>query len=84
MTVALPDITYFVNLFIFLLMFVSPIGFRTDMVPEQLRMTLYLNPIFYMTQTFRATLQVYAENGTGKIALGTPREVLFVVPPIAN
>ena len=55
-TVALPDITYFVNLFIFLLMFVSPIGFRTDMVPEQLRMTLYLNPIFYMTQTFRATL----------------------------
>ena len=26
------------------------------MVPEQLRMTLYLNPIFYMTQTFRATL----------------------------
>jgi lipopolysaccharide transport system permease protein len=55
-TVALPDVTYFVNLFIFLLMFVSPIGFRTDMVPEQLRMTLYLNPIFYMTQAFRATL----------------------------
>jgi len=55
-TVALPDVTYFVNLFIFLLMFVSPIGFRTDMVPEQLRATLYLNPIFYMTQAFRATL----------------------------
>jgi lipopolysaccharide transport system permease protein len=55
-TVALPDITYFVNLFIFLLMFVSPIGFRTDMVPEQLRVTLYLNPVFYMTQAFRATL----------------------------
>ena len=56
LTVALPDITYFVNLFVFLLMFVSPIAFRTDMVPEQLRATLYLNPIFYMTQTFRATL----------------------------
>lgn len=55
-TVALPDTTYFVNLFIFLLMFVSPIGFRTDMVPESLRFTLYLNPIFYMTQVFRATL----------------------------
>lgn len=56
LTVALPDVTYFVNLFIFLLMFVSPIGFRTDMVPEQLRVTLYLNPVFYMTQAFRATL----------------------------
>jgi lipopolysaccharide transport system permease protein len=56
LTVALPDITYFVNLFIFLLMFVSPIAFRTDMVPEQLRATLYLNPIFYLTQAFRATL----------------------------
>jgi lipopolysaccharide transport system permease protein len=55
-TVALPDTTYFVNLFVFLLMFVSPIGFRTDMVPEQLRATLYLNPIFYMTQVFRSTL----------------------------
>ncbi len=38
-----------------------------------------------VAQTFRATLQVWAENGTaGKIALGTPREVLFVVPPIIN
>jgi lipopolysaccharide transport system permease protein len=55
-TVALPDVTYFVNLFVFLLMFVSPIGFRTDMVPAQLRFMLYLNPIFYMTQVFRATL----------------------------
>ena len=56
-TVALPDITYFVNLFVFLLMFVSPIGFRiADIVPAQLRVFVYLNPIFYMTQTFRATL----------------------------
>src|SRR5215467_5266802 len=29
-TVALPDITYFVNLFVFLLMFVSPIGWPPD------------------------------------------------------
>jgi hypothetical protein len=35
-------------------------------------------------QTFRAWLRVYAENGSGKIALGTDREVLFVVPPIVN
>ena len=55
-TVALPDVTYFVNLFVFLLMFVSPIGYRPELVPAALRWTLYLNPIFYMTQTFRATL----------------------------
>lgn len=55
-TVALPDVTYFVNLFIFLLMFISPIAFRVDMVPENLRATLYLNPVYYMTQAFRASL----------------------------
>ena len=32
--VALPDITYFINLFVFLLMFLSPIGYRPDMVPR--------------------------------------------------
>jgi len=56
LTVALPDTTYFVNLFIFLLMFVSPIAYRTDQVPARLQATLYLNPIFYMTQVFRSTL----------------------------
>jgi lipopolysaccharide transport system permease protein len=55
-TVALPDITYFVNLFVFLLMFVSPIGYRPDLVPASLRVTLYFNPIFYLTRIFRATL----------------------------
>jgi lipopolysaccharide transport system permease protein len=55
-TVALPDIAYFVSLFVFLLMFVSPIGYRPDLVPEALRFTLYLNPIFYLTRVFRATL----------------------------
>ena len=34
MTVALPDVTYFVNLFVFLLMFMSPIGFKPEMVPR--------------------------------------------------
>jgi lipopolysaccharide transport system permease protein len=56
LTVALPDVTYFVNLFLLLLMFVSPIPFRPEMVPPTLKAALYLNPIFYMTQTFRSTL----------------------------
>lgn len=55
-TVALPDVTYFVNLFVFLLMFLSPIGYRPDMVPAGFGWVVYLNPIFYMTEMYRATM----------------------------
>ena len=55
-TVALPDITYFVNLFVFLLMFLSPIGYRPDMVPQGFGWIVYLNPIYYMTEMYRGTM----------------------------
>ncbi len=55
-TVALPDITYFVNLFVFVLMFLSPIGYRPDMVPPAFAWVLRLNPIYYMTEMYRAVL----------------------------
>jgi lipopolysaccharide transport system permease protein len=55
-TVALPDVTYFVNLFVFLLMFVSPIGFKPDMVPPSVEFVIYLNPIYYMTEMYRACM----------------------------
>jgi hypothetical protein len=35
-------------------------------------------------QTFKAKLRVLAENGTTTLTLGADREVLFLVPPIAN
>lgn len=54
--VALPDTSHFVSLFVLFLMFVSPIGFRPDMVPEALRLTLYVNPIYYMAEAYRASL----------------------------
>ena len=56
LTVALPDVTYFVNLFVFLLMWVTPIGFKPEMVPAGFRFVLYLNPIFYMTEMYRASM----------------------------
>jgi lipopolysaccharide transport system permease protein len=56
LTVALPDITYFVNLFVFLLMFLSPIGFKPEMVPQGFAWLLYANPIYYMTEMYRATM----------------------------
>ena len=55
-TVALPDITYFVNLFVFMLMFLSPIGYKPEMVPPGFAWVIYLNPIYYMTQMYRAAM----------------------------
>lgn len=56
LAVALPDITYFINLFVFLLMFLSPIGYRPDMVPQGFGWVIYLNPVFYMTEAYRSTI----------------------------
>jgi lipopolysaccharide transport system permease protein len=51
--VALPDISYFISLSLFLLMFVSPIAFQPDMVPAELRFIVYVNPIYYLIEVFR-------------------------------
>jgi lipopolysaccharide transport system permease protein len=55
-TVALPDISYFVNLFVFLLMFVSPIGFKPEMLPKRFGWTIYANPIYYLTEMYRDSM----------------------------
>src|SRR5947207_15536422 len=55
-TVALPDITYFVNLFVFMLMFLSPIGYKPEMVPQGFAWILYFNPVYYMTEMYRGTM----------------------------
>ena len=54
--VGLPDISYFINLFLFLLMWVSPIGFTKDMVPANLAAVLYLNPVYYLLEMYRDSL----------------------------
>lgn len=56
LAVALMDVSYFVNLLTLLLVFISPIGFRPDMVPEHMSFIVYLNPIHYMMEAFRASL----------------------------
>jgi len=54
--VALPDITYFINLFVFLLMFLSPIGYKPDMVPPGFAWVIRLNPIYYLTEMYRVAM----------------------------
>lgn len=54
--VLIPDTAYLINLATMLLMFVSPIAFRPEMVPEKLRMVVWLNPVSYMIDAYRAAL----------------------------
>jgi len=54
--VGLPDVSYFINLFLFLLMWISPIGFTADMVPANLAAVLYLNPVYYLLEVYRDSL----------------------------
>ena len=54
--VGLPDISYFITLFLFLLMWVSPIGFTIDMVPSGLAAVLYLNPVYYLLDVYRDSI----------------------------
>jgi len=56
LAVALPDVNYFVNLSLMLLMFISPIGFKPDMVPPSLWPMIYLNPVYYLTEAYRGCL----------------------------
>lgn len=56
LAVGIPDVSYFVNLFGLFLMFVSPIGFKADMVPKGFEIMLYLNPIYYLIEMYRGSL----------------------------
>lgn len=56
LAVALTDVSYFVNLAIMLLMFVSPIGFTREMVPGPFAILIDLNPVSYMIEAYRYVL----------------------------
>ena len=54
--VLLLDVSYFANLFVLLFMFVSPIGYKPEMIPDGFSFMVYLNPIYYMLEAFRASM----------------------------
>lgn len=54
--VALTDVTYFVNLLVLLLLFISPIGFTRDMVPAPFGVLVDLNPVTYLVEAYRWVL----------------------------
>jgi lipopolysaccharide transport system permease protein len=56
--VMLQDFGYFLNTFLLFILFVSPIGFKPDMVPHRLLPMIYLNPFYYMVDAYRSALML--------------------------
>lgn len=54
--VVVPDVAHIVNIALLMLMFLSPIGYSVDMVPERVRPLIYLNPLSYLIDGFRFAL----------------------------
>jgi ABC-type polysaccharide/polyol phosphate export permease len=54
--VVLPDLGYAINLIMIFLMFISPIGFKPEMLPAKVQPLIWLNPVHYMLETFRSSL----------------------------
>jgi lipopolysaccharide transport system permease protein len=54
--VLLPDVGYIINTLMIALLFISPIGFRADLVPDSLRFVTALNPMYYMMESYRSVL----------------------------
>lgn len=52
----IPDIAYTVNLTLLLFMFLSPIGFSLDQVPDSARIVVLSNPLSYLVESFRFAL----------------------------
>jgi len=52
----IPDIAFVMSLMLMMLMFVSPIAFRSDMVPAAYRLIVSGNPITYMADAYRAAI----------------------------
>jgi ABC-type polysaccharide/polyol phosphate export permease len=50
-------------------MFLSPIGFRPDMVPAYLGFLVYLNPIHYLIAVYRSILMTGQTASIGEIGI---------------
>jgi lipopolysaccharide transport system permease protein len=60
LNVAMSDTSHFVGLFTLMLIFITPIGFTPDMVPDGFQFMIYLNPVYYLVEMFRFIL-VYGQ-----------------------
>lgn len=56
LAVFIRDIAHVVNIVILFLLFISPFAYTPDMVPDRLRLILYVNPMYYLTELYRQPL----------------------------
>jgi lipopolysaccharide transport system permease protein len=54
--VVLPDLGHAIGLVMIFLMFISPIGFKVDMLPPSAQPFIWANPVTYMLEAFRSCL----------------------------
>lgn len=75
--VMMPDLGYATNLVMIFLMFVTPIGFRPEALPAAAQPLVWLNPVYYLIDSFRSSL--IAGYGPNWTAVG-----IFAVLSIAS
>jgi lipopolysaccharide transport system permease protein len=63
----LPDIAYFINIFVLFLLFVSPIGFKPEAIPSGFEFLVWLNPVYYLLVPFR--FAALGSQGVGPLEL---------------
>ncbi len=73
------DVTHFVNLAIMLLMFLSPIGFRADMLPQDYQILVWANPISYLLEAYRFVLLSNYEISVAMLAIYASISVVFFI-----
>jgi lipopolysaccharide transport system permease protein len=74
------DVAHFVNLAIMLMMFLSPIGFKADMLPKGYDILVWANPISYLLDAHRfVLLSNHATSGTVLAAYAGISVVFFVL-----
>lgn len=71
LAVLMPDVAYFVNFATLFFMFISPIGFKPEMVPPHLSFMVYLNPIHYMTSLYRCAITENVPPGPASLGIYT-------------
>ena len=74
------DVAHFVNLAIMLMMFLSPIGFKADMLPKGYDILVWANPISYLLDAHRfVLLSNHTTSGTVLAAYAGISVVFFVL-----
>jgi len=80
LAVALTDVSYFVNLFMLFLMFVSPIGYTREMVPVPFTFIVDINPVTYLAEAYRwALLSSHALDPAAIVTFVSIALVTFVI-----